>query len=52
MFVIRQTQIIPSDSDEFLEQCETEAFLKFNSCSFSTEFLHLKNILYVSEKLL
>ena len=24
-------------SDEFLKQCDTEAFLKFNSC-FSTEF--------------
>ena len=24
-------------SDEFLTQCDTEAFLKFNSC-FSTEF--------------
>ena len=37
MFVIRQTQIIPNDSDEFLTQCDTEAFRKFNSC-FSTEF--------------
>ena len=35
-------------SDEFLKQCEIEAFLKFNSC-FSTEFARLKNI-YVSEK--
>ena len=37
-------------SDEFLKQCETEAFLKFNGC-FSTEFAHLKNT-YVFEKLL
>ena len=37
-------------SDEFLKQCETEAFLKFNS-SFSTEFARLKNT-YVYEKLL
>ena len=38
MFVIRQTQIISNDSsDEFLTQCDTESFLKFNSC-FSTEF--------------
>ena len=29
-------------SDEFQKQCETEAFLKFNSC-FSTEFARLKN---------
>ena len=29
-------------SDELLEQCETEAFLKFNS-HFSTEFARLKN---------
>ena len=35
-------------SDEFLKQCETEAFLKLNSC-FSTEFARLKNT-YVSEK--
>ena len=28
-------------SDEFLKQCETEAFLKLNSC-FSTEFALLK----------
>ena len=37
-------------SDEFLKQCETEAFLKFNSYS-STEFACLKNT-YASEKLL
>ena len=35
-------------SDEFLKQCETEAFLKFNSC-FSAEFVRLTNT-YVSEK--
>ena len=34
-FVIRQTQIIPND--EFLKQCDIEAFLKFNGC-FSTGF--------------
>ena len=28
-------------SDEFLKQCETEAFLKLNSC-FSTEFAQYK----------
>ena len=37
-------------SDEFLKQCETEAFLKSYSC-FSSEFSHLKNT-YLSEKLL
>ena len=37
-------------SDEFLKQCETEAFLKFNSC-FSTEFARVKNT-YVSRQLL
>ena len=30
-------------SDEFLKQCETESFLKFNSC-LSTEFACLKNL--------
>ena len=30
------------DSDEFLEQCETEAFLKFNSC-FSTDLRYRTN---------
>ena len=30
--VIRQTQIIPNDSDELLKQRDTEAFLKFDSC--------------------
>ena len=45
-----QTQIIPNGRDEFLKQCDTEAFLKFNSC-FSTEFAREK-IKYVSEKLL
>ena len=28
-------------SDEFLKQCDTEAFLKFHSC-FSNEFARLK----------
>ena len=37
-------------SDEFLKQCETEAFLKFNS-RFTTDFARLKNT-NVSEKLL
>ena len=37
-------------SGEFLKQCETQAFLKFNSC-FSTESARLENT-YVSEKLL
>ena len=37
-------------SDEFLKQCDTEAFFKFNSC-FSTEFERYKNT-YLSEKLL
>ena len=36
--------------DEFLKQCETEAFLKFNSY-FSTEFARWKDTC-VSEKLL
>ena len=50
-FVIRQPKLFQMIvSDEFLEQCETETFLKFNSC-FSTEFAHYKNT-YVSEKLL
>ena len=35
-------------SHEFLLQCKTEAFLKFNSC-FSTEFVLFKNT-YVSKK--
>ena len=37
MILSRQTRIIQTDSDEFLEQCDTEAFLKFSSY-FSTEF--------------
>ena len=37
-FVIRQPKLFQMIvSDEFLKQCDTEAFLKFNSC-FSTEF--------------
>ena len=36
--VIRQPKLFQMIvSDEFLKQCETEAFLRFNSC-FSTEF--------------
>ena len=35
-------------SDEFLKQCETETFLKFNT-RFSTEFARLNNA-YVSKK--
>ena len=38
-------------SDEFLEQRDKEAFLKFDSC-FSTKFAHQKKNTYVSEKLL
>ena len=38
-FVIRQTQIIPNDSQwRILEQRDTEAFLKFDSC-IPTEFV-------------
>ena len=50
-FVIRQTQLLQMVvSDEFLKQCDTEVFLKFNDSCFSTE-LHVKNT-YISEKLL
>ena len=38
-FVIRHIQIIPNAGDEFLKQCDTEAFLKFDSC-FSAGFAH------------
>ena len=37
-FVIKQYKLLQMIiSDEFLKQCEIEAFLKFNSC-FSAEF--------------
>ena len=35
MFVIRQIQTIPNDSDEFLKKRDTEVFLKFASCVFT-----------------
>ena len=39
-FVIRKPKLFQMIvNDEFLTQCETEAFLKLNSC-FSTEFAH------------
>ena len=50
MFLITQTKINPKVvSDKFLKQCETEAFMKFNSCFLLN--LHASKM-HISEKTL
>ena len=47
--VIRQPKLFQTIvSDEFLKQCETEAFLKFYSC-FSAEFARQKKYIRLWE---